>query len=68
MKSGYFNELENDEKMAASPYNAVITYDEVQLKRKKLSNTLLQILLKQSKKVMKVNLIAKQTLELKEHF
>ncbi|WP_433594940.1 hypothetical protein [Lysinibacillus xylanilyticus] len=36
MKSGYNNEQENDEKMAASTYNAVITYDDGSVKKKEI--------------------------------
>ncbi len=36
MKSGYINEQENDEKMAASTYKAVITYDDGSVKKKEI--------------------------------
>ncbi|MFF2797159.1 hypothetical protein [Lysinibacillus xylanilyticus] len=68
MKSGYINEQENDEKMAASTYNAVITYDDGSVKKKEIVLYSFADTFEAIKEIMKVNLIAKQTLELKEHF
>jgi len=68
MKSGYINEQENDEKMAASTYNAVITYDDGSVKKKEIVLYSFADTFESIKEIMKVNLIAKQTLELKEHF
>lgn len=36
MKRGFINELENEEKMAASTYNAVITYDDGSVENKEI--------------------------------